>query len=59
MRKSRLRALKAAVLKITGKPLPGIQIVEASGNAVGYIPSMRRRVKKAHLTMRRDGEIHG
>ena len=59
MRKQRIKALKATVLKLTGKPLPGIQIVEVKGEAIGYIPSMRRRVKKAHNAMRRDGVLHG
>ena len=59
MRKRRIKALKQRVEQLTGKPLAGIQYVDAHEGAVAYIPSMRRRVKKAFLAMQREGVSRG
>ena len=56
MRKTRQRALKAAVIRLTGKPPAGVQMVESPApGVIAYIPSLWRRVKKAHLASVRQG----
>lgn len=54
MRKSRVRAIRKRVETMTGKPVDGMVVLGTSpeGN-VTYIPSLRRRLKKAYLSMRR------